>query len=118
MAVQGVSIGMVIAPVTGSILAALPLERAGAGSAVNSTVRQTGAVLGIAAIGTVMTIVYRNAIAPTASTIPVPLRAKVRSSADMKKRRSAPASAFQARQRAWLTNDRHTPLHALVDTPA
>jgi hypothetical protein len=81
--VQGLSIGMVIAPVVGAILSSLPLEGAGAGSAMNSTVRQTGAVLGIAVIGTVMTIFYRRAIDPTVATVPAPLREKVRSSADI-----------------------------------
>ena len=41
----------------------------------------------------------------------------VRSSADMKYR-SVPASAFQTRQRARLSSERQTPLHALLDTPA
>lgn len=80
---QGLSIGMVIAPVTGTILNALPLDRAGAGSAVTNTVRQTGAVLGIAALGTVMTIVYRRAIDPALTGVPEPLRHQARTSAEI-----------------------------------
>jgi EmrB/QacA subfamily drug resistance transporter len=60
--VQGTAIGMVIAPVTGAVLGSLPLAQAGAGSAVNNTLRQTGSVLGIAVGGTVMSIVYRRGI--------------------------------------------------------
>ena len=82
-AFQGLSIGMVIAPVTGAILSTLPLERAGAGSAVANTVRQTGAVLGIAVLGTVMTIVYRRAAEPAVTGLPQPLRDKARSSAEI-----------------------------------
>ncbi|MEK8142243.1 hypothetical protein NKH18_06150 [Streptomyces sp. M10(2022)] len=41
--VQGLSIGMVIGPVTAALISSLPLERAGAGSAVTNTVRQTAA---------------------------------------------------------------------------
>ncbi|MGK4578693.1 hypothetical protein [Kitasatospora sp. HPMI-4] len=42
--VQGLSIGMVIGPVTAGLMSALPLERAGAGSAF------TGAVLLVTAL--------------------------------------------------------------------
>ncbi|MER6253188.1 hypothetical protein ABT224_17685 [Streptomyces sp. NPDC001584] len=58
--VQGTALGMVIAPVTGAVLGSLPLERSGAGSAVNSTLRRTGSVLGIAAGGTITSIVCRR----------------------------------------------------------
>ncbi|WP_327091151.1 MFS transporter [Nonomuraea sp. NBC_01738] len=57
--VQGLSIGMVIGPVTTALLSTLPLERAGAGSAVTNTVRQAGSVLGIAVGGTIMSLAYR-----------------------------------------------------------
>lgn len=70
MLVQGAAIGMVIAPVTNAVMGALPLERAGSGSAVSNTVRQTGAVLGIALGGTIMSIVYRDAVAPAVSALP------------------------------------------------
>ncbi|MEO3872744.1 MFS transporter [Nonomuraea sp. B12E4] len=60
--VQGLSIGIVIGPVTTALMNTLPLERAGAGSAVTNTVRQTGSVLGIAVGGTIMSIAYRSGI--------------------------------------------------------
>ncbi|WP_433413711.1 hypothetical protein ACQP1V_31940 [Microtetraspora malaysiensis] len=58
--VQGLSIRMVLGPVTAALISTLPLERAGAGSAV----RQTGSVIGIAVGGPIMSIVYRRAIEP------------------------------------------------------
>jgi MFS family permease len=61
--VQGTAIGTVIAPVTSAVMSTLPLDRAGAGSAVNNTIRQTGSLLGIAAGGTIMAIVYRRGMA-------------------------------------------------------
>ncbi|MFD7837534.1 MFS transporter [Streptomyces sp. NPDC059761] len=83
MLVQGTSIGMVIAPVTGAVLGSLPLERAGAGSAVNSTLRQTGSVLGIAAGGTITSIVYRHAIEGSLTGLPDPVQDQARVSAEL-----------------------------------
>lgn len=62
--VQGLSIGMAIPVLSGMVLGSLPVERAGAGGAVNSTLRQTGSVLGIAVGGTIASLVYRRAIEP------------------------------------------------------
>lgn len=80
--VQGLSIGMVLGPVTAALISALPLERAGAGSAVTNTVRQTGSVIGIAVGGTIMSIVYRRAIEPSLHGVPHPVRDQARVSAE------------------------------------
>ena len=40
--------GVTVAPVTESIMGSLPPGRAGVGSAVNDTTRQTGGALGVA----------------------------------------------------------------------
>lgn len=80
--VQGLSIGMVIGPVTAALISTLPLERAGAGSAVTNTVRQTGSVIGIAVGGTIMSIVYRHAIEPSLGHVPGPVRERARVSAE------------------------------------
>lgn len=69
--VQGLSIGMVIGPVTAALISNLPLEQAGAGSAVTNTVRQTGSVIGIAVGGTIMSIVYRRAVEPSLRVHPL-----------------------------------------------
>ncbi|MFE5555688.1 MFS transporter [Streptomyces sp. NPDC056544] len=100
--VQGTAIGMVIAPVTGAVLGSLPLERSGAGSAVNSTLRQTGSVLGIAAGGTITSIVYRRAIDGSLTGLPDPVREPARVSAEL------------ARHVAAATHD--TRLAAAADT--
>lgn len=83
MLVQGTAVGMVIAPVTGAVLGSLPLERSGAGSAVNSTLRQTGSVLGIAAGGTITAIVYRRSVDGSLTGLPDPLRQQARVSAEL-----------------------------------
>lgn len=80
--VQGLSIGMVLGPVTAALISSLPLERAGAGSAVTNTVRQTGSVIGIAVGGTIMSTVYRRAIEPSLSDVPGPVQDRARVSAE------------------------------------
>ncbi|MFG3257083.1 MFS transporter [Streptomyces sp. NPDC048172] len=80
--VQGLSIGMVIGPVTAALLATLPLDRAGAGSAVLNTVRQTGSLLGIAVGGTLMSLVYRNAVESSLDGAPAPVREQAQVSAE------------------------------------
>jgi MFS family permease len=55
-----VAMGMAIAPTVAAVVAVLPLDRMGAGSAVNNTVRQVGSVLGIALLGTILAGTYRT----------------------------------------------------------
>jgi hypothetical protein len=64
------------------LISSLPLERAGAGSAVTNTVRQTGSVIGIAVGGTIMSIVYQRAIEPSLTDLPEPVRDRARISAE------------------------------------
>jgi MFS family permease len=52
--VYGVAMGMTTAPVTESIMGSLPPGRAGVGSAVNDTTRQTGGALGVAVLGSIL----------------------------------------------------------------
>ncbi|MEU9707112.1 MFS transporter [Streptomyces sp. NPDC047967] len=80
--VQGLSIGMVIGPVTAALISNLPLEQAGAGSAVTNTVRQTGSVIGIAVGGTIMSIVYRRAVEPSLEGVPDVVREQAAVSAE------------------------------------
>ncbi|MEV8516332.1 MFS transporter [Dactylosporangium sp. NPDC051484] len=46
----------------GTLLAALPPERAGVGSAVNDTVQQVGAALSVAVLGSILTAAYTTAM--------------------------------------------------------
>src|SRR5215203_5318302 len=54
--------GLVIAPATESIMGSLPKAKAGVGSAVNDTTRQTGGALGVAVIGSVFAARYHSVI--------------------------------------------------------
>ncbi|MEV6802607.1 MFS transporter [Micromonospora rifamycinica] len=103
--VQGLSVGLVLAPVTGALISSLPLDRSGAGSAVTNTARQAGSVIGIAVGGTIMSIVYRAAVEPSLGTVPADLRDKVQVSAEQARHVAAalhqPALA-QAADRAFI----------------
>jgi EmrB/QacA subfamily drug resistance transporter len=58
----GIGMGMVMAPATESIMGSLPKTKAGVGSAVNDTTRQTGGALGVAIIGSVFAARYHAVI--------------------------------------------------------
>lgn len=80
--IQGLAIGLTIGSVTAALMATLPMEQAGAGSAVTNTVRQTGSVLGIAVGGTIMSIVYRHGIESSLHNLPEEVRDRARVSAE------------------------------------
>ncbi|MDP9795807.1 EmrB/QacA subfamily drug resistance transporter [Catenuloplanes nepalensis] len=63
---MGAGSGIAAPPAVGTLLGALPPERAGVGSAVNDTVQQIGAALSVAVIGSVLTSVYASAMPPGA----------------------------------------------------
>ena len=66
----GFGMGNVIAPASTVMQNVLPLARAGAGSAVQNTVRQVGGALGVAIIGTVLATQYASRITPALSQLP------------------------------------------------
>lgn len=59
-AVMGAGMGMTSAPATGNIMSAVPAGKAGVGSAVNDTARELGGALGIAVIGSLVSMLYRS----------------------------------------------------------
>ena len=60
----GFGLGNTIAPSTTRMTLATPPERSGSGSAVQNTVRQVGAVFGVAILSSIVTTVYSNNITP------------------------------------------------------
>ncbi|MDI2129803.1 MFS transporter [Yinghuangia seranimata] len=111
--VQGLAIGMTIAPITVTVMGGLPPERAGAGSAVNNTVRQGGSLLGVALGGTVMSIVYRDTIRPDLADAPAALRDKASTSAEL-----ARAAAAEAHRPDIVQAADHAFMHAMHTTSA
>ncbi|HVX17749.1 MAG TPA: MFS transporter [Acidimicrobiales bacterium] len=65
LGVIGTGMGFATAPATGAIIASLPLNKAGVGSAVNDTTRELGGALGIAVLGSLLASKYRAAMGPT-----------------------------------------------------
>jgi predicted MFS family arabinose efflux permease len=68
VAIMGAGMGLVMAPAGNSIMSVLPAEQYGAGSAVNETVQELGASLGIAVIGSVVASSFRHGL--SASGLP------------------------------------------------
>jgi hypothetical protein len=58
--VLGLGIGLAMAPATEAVMGALPVEKAGVGSAVNDTTRELGGALGIAILGSIVSSAYRS----------------------------------------------------------
>jgi DHA2 family multidrug resistance protein-like MFS transporter len=61
-AVLGAGMGSTAAPATGEIMSAVPMSKAGVGSAVNDTTRELGGALGIAILGSIANSAYRASI--------------------------------------------------------
>ncbi|WP_067819893.1 MFS transporter [Nocardia inohanensis] len=70
MILMGLGFAVVQGPATESIMGAVPLEEAGAGSAVNDTTREVGGALGVALLGSIMTSVYTSRVAEKIAGIP------------------------------------------------
>lgn len=69
----GLGMGAVVAPATSVMQNVLPLARAGAGSAVQNTVRQVFGALGVAIISTLLATVFAKNIEPDLGALPTPL---------------------------------------------
>ncbi|MGA9162145.1 MAG: MFS transporter [Actinomycetota bacterium] len=71
MILMGFGLGSAAAPATESILASLPREKAGVGSAVNDTTREIGGTLGVAVLGSIMASVYGGRVLDALSGTPL-----------------------------------------------
>ena len=59
---MGAGMGLVMAPASTIIMETVPAAQAGAGSAVNDTVREVGGALGIAVVGSVVAARYAHSL--------------------------------------------------------
>jgi EmrB/QacA subfamily drug resistance transporter len=75
MVLLGLGAGLIIAPATASVMASLPRERAGIGSATNSTALQVGGAFGVAVIGSVLSSRYQASMTPVLAGHAVPAAA-------------------------------------------
>jgi len=68
----GAGMGNVMAPATDSIMGSLPRAKAGVGSAMNDTTRQTGGAAGVAVLGSVLASRYASSVSRAAHAHGVP----------------------------------------------
>jgi EmrB/QacA subfamily drug resistance transporter len=68
--VQGAGLGVSVPAATATVMAALPRERAGAGSALTNTARQVAVALSVAVLGSILEQAYRSSLSPTLSALP------------------------------------------------
>ena len=103
----GLGMGSVIAPASTVMQNVLPLARAGAGSAVQNTVRQVGGALGVALIGTILATQYSQRAAGALDGLPADVPEAARQAAsnsivatdallDSASQAGAPAGALDA----------------------
>ncbi len=89
---QGLAMGSAVAPTTEAIMAVLPPDRTGAGSAVNNSMRQIGGVLGVAILGSLLSSVYAADVAPDLEALPAPVKETAEQSAEATRQVAAEAS--------------------------
>src|SRR5436190_8838094 len=75
-AVLGAGMSVTAAPATGEIMSAVPLSKAGVGSAVNDTTRELGGALGIAILGSIANAAYRANVHLAGAGLPARARAQ------------------------------------------
>lgn len=62
LALVGVGLGFTLPQVTNGVLASVPIERAGMGSAVNDMMSELGGAMGVAVLGAILSSSYRSSI--------------------------------------------------------
>ncbi|WP_067200310.1 MFS transporter [Microbacterium sp. XT11] len=92
----GTGIAFIMPSASAAIMASVPKERAGSASATSTAFRQVGGALGTAALGAVLTGVYRAQIAGHLDAVPAALR-------------DVAASSIQATQAILESVDRQLP---------
>ncbi|MGY1635261.1 MFS transporter [Geodermatophilus sp. SYSU D00742] len=80
LSVQGLGMGAVMAPTTESIMSVVPRHKAGAGAAVNNSVRQVGGALGVAALGSLLAASYSAHLGDAVDGLPAAARAEASTS--------------------------------------
>lgn len=77
----GVGMGVTIAPLSTTVMGAVPTARAGLASGINSTLSRLAGVLAIAVLGPVVVLSFARALEARASALPVHVRAALVSDA-------------------------------------
>jgi EmrB/QacA subfamily drug resistance transporter len=72
VAIMGAGMGLVMAPASTTIMTTVPAHQAGAGSAINDTIREVGGALGIAIVGSLAAGVYSSKLGSALTAAHVP----------------------------------------------
>jgi EmrB/QacA subfamily drug resistance transporter len=82
MAVLPMAVGMALLmpPTTNAIVTSLPQDKAGVASAVNDTTREVGGAVGIALLGTLVTVSYQSSMSDSVDGLAPPLAEMARDS--------------------------------------
>jgi EmrB/QacA subfamily drug resistance transporter len=78
--IVGAAFGLCMTPATVAILRSVPESKQGVASAVNDAVREVGAALGIAVVGSLLATGYSRGLGPAVNALPEPARAAARAS--------------------------------------
>jgi EmrB/QacA subfamily drug resistance transporter len=70
LVVMALGMGVTTAPSTGAIMRALPLHKAGVGSAVNDTTRELGGALGVAVLGSLVASQFHSSLSSALHNLP------------------------------------------------
>jgi EmrB/QacA subfamily drug resistance transporter len=73
--VQGIGMGLIMPPATEEVMAVVPRDRGGAGSAITNTSRQLAGSLGVAVLGSIVAEAYRSRLTPHLTAVPRAARA-------------------------------------------
>lgn len=68
--VVGIGVGLALAPSTESVMGSLPRAEAGVGSATSDTSIQVGGALGVAVLGTALSLRYQDHLTPLLGALP------------------------------------------------
>jgi MFS family permease len=70
LALVGVGMGLAMPPLSGTIVHALPPDKAGVSSGLNSTTREFGSALGVAVLSTVLTVRFADYLPAALQNVP------------------------------------------------
>ena len=74
MCVLAAGMALTMTPMTTQLMAAVPRDRAGMGSATNDTTRELGGALGVAVLGSLLASQYASGVSPAVAGLPAELR--------------------------------------------
>ncbi|GAA3772776.1 MFS transporter [Streptomyces chiangmaiensis] len=74
LALSGLGLGLVMGTTTTAIMSVVPADKSAIGAAVNNTLRQVGAALGVAVLGSILSLKYHDELGNAADILPAGLR--------------------------------------------